>query len=339
MRIIDLEQRSADWHLWRWQGITATESSAILGLNPHKSLWRLWCEKIGRAKPPELDANPLVRYGREHEDAARKLFEQRHCEVVLPACVEYDGNPVFRASLDGLMASGEPVELKCPSAATLADVRARGRDSDAYRLYCVQVQHQLLVTEAQKGWLVFYDGEASPEPELIEFVIERDEAVIASILKQGQTFWESVLNGKEPAKDPARDLFIPQTDEQISDWCRLAVDYNAASAQVEALQAQIASLNAIRNRCKEKLAAMMGEYRFADYAGVALTRRVAQGAVDCEAFCRDKGLDVNELAKYRKPAKESWLIRSTGSLVPKDFVDPDMQESITAIERSEPMWY
>ncbi len=339
MRVLDLEQRSEAWHQWRWLGITATESAVILGRNPHKSPWRLWCEKVGRAKPADLDANPLVRYGREHEDDARRLFELQHCEVVLPVCVEYDANPIFRASLDGLTAEGEPVEFKCPSETTLSDVRKRGEKSDAYQLYLVQVQHQLLVTGARRGWLVFYDGHATDGQQLIEFEIARDDSLIASILTEGQAFWQSVLSGKEPKKDPARDLFIPRTEEQISDWCRLAVDYSAASAQIEELEAQISALNAVRSRCKDQLAAMMGEYRYADFGGVALTRRVSQGAVDYEKFCEAKGLDVSELAAFRKPAKESWLIRTSSSLVPKDFTDPDMEESLEAVDRTEPMWF
>lgn len=72
MCLLDLEQRSQTWLAWRQAGITATESSVILGLNPYMTPWRLWCEKVGRTQPADLSANPLVRFGIEHEDEVRQ---------------------------------------------------------------------------------------------------------------------------------------------------------------------------------------------------------------------------------------------------------------------------
>ena len=100
MRLLDLEQRSEAWLAWRQAGITATESSVILGLNPYMTPWRLWCEKVGRAQPADLSANPLVRFGIEHEDEVRQMFELKHLDVVMPACAEFDEDPIIRASFE-----------------------------------------------------------------------------------------------------------------------------------------------------------------------------------------------------------------------------------------------
>lgn len=126
MRLLELEQRSQAWLDWRRSGITATESAAILGLNPYMTPWRLWCEKVGRALFADLSSNPLVRFGIEHEDEVRQLFELKHLEVVMPVCGEFDEDALFRASFDGLTSAMEPVEIKCPSESTLADVRKKG---------------------------------------------------------------------------------------------------------------------------------------------------------------------------------------------------------------------
>lgn len=336
MFFVDLDQRTPEWQSWRWMGITATDSAAILGRSPYKSAWRLWCEKTGRALPPDLSANPKVRYGREMEEVVRQKFQLQHAEIILPQCAECSEDRLFRASFDGLTSSDEPVEIKCPSAVTLEDVKARGRDSDAFGLYNIQVQHQLLVAGARHGWLVFYDGERDA---LTEFEIERDDAVIAEIFKAGRAFWQLVVKDKEPKKDPLRDLYVPKTDEEVAQWCRLAADYASAAREVDDLKAQIEGLNAVRSRCKERLAAMMGDYRCADYAGVALTRRAAAGTVDYEKLCEAKGIAPAELDRFRKVAKESWLIRSTGSPMPKDFIDEAMEESLMAADRGEAMWF
>ena len=128
MRIVNLEQGTKEWLEWRRQGITATESSVILGLSPYKTVWRLWLEKLQKALPPDLSNNPLVRYGKETEEIARSLFEFEFGEVLFPTCAEY----------------------------VLEEVKNLGLESEAAKHYSVQVQHQLLVSGSPKGWLVFF---------------------------------------------------------------------------------------------------------------------------------------------------------------------------------------
>ena len=317
MIYVNLDQRTPEWLSWRFMGITATESAVILGLSPYKSLWRLWCEKTGRSRPADLSKNPLVTRGRLFEDAARQAFEVKHAEVLFPQCGEYSEEPLFRASFDGLTAEGEPVEIKCPSEKVLSEVKTFGRESEAFKLYYIQVQHQLLVAGAERGWLVFYDSKSG---DLTEFEIFSNENLIDEILTQGRSFWNAVVNEVEPKKDPQRDFFIPKTEGEIAEWSQLAADYISATREVENLKAQIERLNVNRNRCKESLASMMGEFRFADFAGVALTRRSVTGTVDYEKFCSAKGITPEELASYRKEAKESWLVRLTDSSIPKSLV-------------------
>jgi|GEM_PF-441325 len=135
MKYVELDQRSDVWFKWREKGITATEAVAISGHSEFATPWRVWAEKTGRVLPPDLSGNPYVQYGIEHEDEVRNLFMVKHEDVVMPACGEWDQNPVFRASFDGLNSQGEPVEIKCPGESTLEDVLARGLSSDAYQMY------------------------------------------------------------------------------------------------------------------------------------------------------------------------------------------------------------
>ena len=307
MIYVDLDQRTPEWLSWRFMGITATESAVILGRSPYKTPWQLWCEKTGKSVPADLSKNPLVRQGRELEPVARQAFEFKHAEVLFPQCAEYSAEPLFRASFDGLTADEEPVEIKCPSEKVLSDVKTFGTESEAFRLYNIQVQHQLLVAGAEHGWLVFFDSKTG---ELTEFEMFSDEMLIADILKAGRTFWKAVLDDVEPKKDAARDFYVPKTSGEIHEWSHLAAQYISASGEVQNLKAQIERLNAERSRCKDGLTSMMGDFRFADYAGVALTRRMATGTVDYEKLCKAKGISSEELASFRKKPRESWLIRT-----------------------------
>ena len=337
MRLLELEQRSQAWFDWRRNGITATESAAILGLNPYVTPWRLWCEKVGRALPADLSSNPLVRFGIEHEDEVRQLFELKHLEVVMPACGEFDEDALFRASFDGLTSAMEPVEIKCPSESTLVDVRQNGLESAAGRLYRIQVQHQLMVSGAQHGWLVCFDRTTN---DLIEFVIERDEELIAEIRSKGREFFDRfVAKRKEPPKDPTRDIYVPKGDVEIARWNQFAADYAAAQKATDALQEQIDAYTAIKNRCRDELTAMMGQFLHADFAGVAITKRALRGTVNYKDFLQAKGIAESELEAFRGKGSESWLVRVTHENLPKDFQDEELEALLTQAQPTEDLWF
>ena len=277
MHIIDLDQRTDAWKAWRNQGITATDSTVILGASPYKTPWRLWAEKVGKILPPDLSKNPNVQRGVALEDEARRLFQNKHLTCVMPACAESDVDPIFRASFDGLTPLNEPVEFKCPGEKVLAEVRTEGLKAKTVQMYSVQVQHQMLVSGSNRGWLVFYD---STTKELIEFEIQRDETIIKRLLAEGRKFYESVTKKIEPPKDPLRDAFLPAEGEERMRWIAAARDFAQADREIEALQARINQLTVSRDEAKEKLISMMGNNALADFAGVSLTRSAVKGRVD-----------------------------------------------------------
>lgn len=333
MRFIELDQRTDEWKKWRLEGITATESGVILGLSPYKTPWRLWMEKTGRATPPDLSGNPFVRYGVEHEDDARMVFEHEHQTCVLPACAEYDGDPIFRASFDGLTPDNEPVEIKCPSPSMLEDVLANGTSSKAYRTYYPQVQHQLLVSEAQKGWLVFYD-----DGRIHEFEIARDEAMIAEILEKGKAFRELIVRDKAPPKDPSRDVFIPE-GEDAETWISLARCWLEADLEVARLKEAVERQQGIMAAALKGLCALMpSDAAEADFAGISVKRSSVQGRVDYKKLIADKGIDESEVEAYRGQPTERINIRATGSDMPKDIVDTGLAEKLETEVDSSLFW-
>lgn len=58
-------------------------------------------------------------------------------------------------------------------------------------MYWVQVQHQILVANSTRGWLVFYF-----EDQLIEFEIQRDAAFLTELQETALQFWELVQTKK-----------------------------------------------------------------------------------------------------------------------------------------------
>lgn len=189
-----LEQRTPEWFEWRRNGITATESPIIAGISPYSTARRLRDEKRGIIKARE--ANPFaVRRGILFEAAALELWCRKHDDFALPACCEWSQDRKYRASFDGLPASGRPVEIKCFGRKNLKEIGARGLDAKCVQHCIMQVQHQLLVAEADLGCLVFYDPDSTEG--IHEFEIARDEKTVRAIVERGNVFWECVLSGKE----------------------------------------------------------------------------------------------------------------------------------------------
>lgn len=335
MKEVRLEQKSDQWKSWRRNGVTATESAVIAGKSPFMTPWRLWMIKAGKMLEPDLSSVPAIRFGVEHEPIARRMFESTHDTLVVPTCGEFDEDPVFRASFDGLTLDGEPVEIKCPQETTLADVRANGRQSEAFRLYYTQVQHQLLVSGAARGWLVFLDND-----HLIEFEVARDEAAIASIRSAGRQFWESLLAGKAPAKDPMRDVFEPQGEENIERWVQTAKELKSVLERISELEKACVPLKEQKSRLTKELTQMMGQACSANFAGIALTRRTSAGSINTEKLMQAHGLTLADINACREKGSESWLVRSVECNHDKAWApDESFDQMIDSIEPAPTLWW
>ena len=325
MKYVELEQRSDVWFKWREKGITATEAVAISGHSEFATPWRVWAEKTGRVLPPDLSGNPYVQYGIEHEDEVRNLFMVKHEDVVMPACGEWDQNPVFRASFDGLNSQGEPVEIKCPGESTLEDVLARGLSSDAYQMYQWQVQWQMMVADAPRGWLVFYLG----DDKILDFEVARDNDKIAELRNKCSEFWKkNILVDKAPDKIPERDLYVPKGDDLIT-WGRAAADYRRIKEEID-------RLSLLLEEPKQTLIRLMGDYRNADFYGVSVCQYTQRGSIDYKSVLTQRGqpLTEDELNNYRRESRNIQKVTLSQSEYPRDFVperNADIAEAIHTI--------
>lgn len=324
MEYVVLNQRSDAWLKWRLQGITATEAVAISGHNPYVTPWRVWAEKTGRIATRDLSDNPYVRYGVEHEDEVRNLFMQKHLEVVTPACGEFDEYRIFRASFDGLNVRDEPVELKCPGESTLEDVLARGEKSDAYQLYQWQVQWQIMVSGASKGWLVFYLRNGK----ILDFEIPRDEAMISEMKDKCQSFWEkNIQKDKAPDKIPERDLYVPSGDDLIA-WGRAATDYRRIKEEID-------RLTKLLEEPKGRLLSLMGEFKNADFYGISICQYIQKGAIDYKQILAKRGIQLTEqeIETCRRKSNDVTKVSLSKSEFPQDFI-PEKNEEISEAIRT-----
>ena len=329
MKYTFLEQGTEQWLAWREEGLTATESAVVLGLSPYKTPWRLWAEKTHYLRVLDISDDPFVRYGREHEPIARRAYEVQTNDELLVVCGEYEEDPRFRASFDGIDKDGAPVEFKCPCRIIFNDVKAKKTESDAFKLYYIQVQHQIMVADADHGHLVFFNGENG---EMVVFRIQRDKRLIRRILREGDLFCEKVRRRSPPPKDPKRDLVIP-SGKSSAQWMKAASEILIASQKIRECELRIEELRTKIAPARETIDKLMGDCANADYGGLIVSRSLPSGRVDYAKMVHDLlGRDPTEaeLALYRPAPIEKLRIRPSKkgeSLILDEEVQTEMQEN------------
>jgi putative phage-type endonuclease len=191
----------AHWHELRKQCVGASESPALFGLLPWKTLWQLHMEKTGKLDAPDLDDVKHIKQGKHFEPAIAAWACQKF-DITLNKVHRYlidDECQRMGASLDyEWVGTGEriPTELKWV-------VRADDRweyDGDvitqAPDYYLVQIQHQLACSGAARGQLIaFINGDVR------RAMYERRDGVITALRERVTEFWADVDAGKEPAID------------------------------------------------------------------------------------------------------------------------------------------
>lgn len=292
MKVVDIRQRSKAWHVWRKLGVTATSAAVIVNQNPDKTTWRLWAELVGKVMPPDLSVIPQVRIAMMLESHALAWFEERYDTTLLSLCGESSKYPVIRASFDGVTERDEPVEVKVLSDTNFFNVMEMREESFHYKLYRWQVLHQMFVSEGKKGYLVFYHARQEP----IVFEIARDEVAIARMVEAELAFWELVRKGKEPVKDPLRDIFQPE-GEALIEWSTLAAEMRNLEVVKRQHATELAEIDAKQKALQKSLLGLMGNNMLADCEGVRLTRYMQSGRVSWREIVMNLDPKFDE-AKY-----------------------------------------
>lgn len=304
---IKLDQRTPEWHKWRNEGITATDSPVIAGISPYNSAWHLFGEKLGTLEPRPVNEF-AVRRGVLNESTALELWNQKHDEFALPACIEWKQDRKWRASLDGLTADGDVVEIKCFGNEHLKEVDEKGLDAPFLQYCLVQVHHQIMVADAKRAFFVLYDP--NYEGKIREFLIERDEDKIKEIRERGEAFWKALKEGKNPY---APDAYEPSSEEDRGQWNALVGEYLSISAEIKALDEKREALDKRLEEVKVKFRRLMPEDQaVADYGGILVRHQFSRGAIDYKkVYLSETPKELRksdaELEAYRRKPVEKWV--------------------------------
>lgn len=192
---------SPDQKSQRLDGITATDVAAICGLHPHKSAIDVWLEKTGQS-PPSPDTE-RSKWGDILEPVVRRDYEERHdVRVDVPGTLTDLEHAWMMATPDGLVhqrGAADPdrgLEIKTH---TFRIAHLYGDPgSDQIPLWeLVQCMWGMAVTDLERWDLcAFIDNQPT------DYIIDRDDEAIGTLIEKAERFYVDCVQGGEP---PAPD--------------------------------------------------------------------------------------------------------------------------------------
>ena len=274
--MINLKQGSAEWLAHREKYRNASETPAVMGESPWITPYQLWELRTGRR---EQEVNYAMRRGTELEPAARAAYEIMTGLVMQPA-VMVDGD--YSASLDGITFDRSLiVEIKCPLRGANSALWQQVVQGDVPQHYWLQVQHQLMVSGAERAEFYVFNGDAQ-------------EGIALDVLPEAEAFdkicaaWDAfILHIREdaPPELTERDRQV-RTDEA---WAEAAALY---ASRKTALDSAKTELDQARSDLLE-----LADHPSVTGGGVTVTRFFKKGAVDYRKAATEAGAD---LEAYRK---------------------------------------
>ena len=286
-KVIRLKQKTPEWKKWRETGIGASDAPVIMEKSPWSTPYRLYIEKTtGQSFFKE---NGATLKGRVLEDKARKSAEKKLNKVFSTKCYQHEKYPWMLASLDGISKEGEILEIKCPYKPEDPNSDHQlAREGKIPEKYHPQLQHQLEVTGAKKGYYYSFDGSDG-----VVVPFERDEVFIKELIEKEKIFWDCVKN-LNPPKFTDKDYRV--IDEKHP--CEKADKVIALRKVIEEAKKELNPLEEeLKNCYAHDMSAIIGKLK--------ITRFTKKGPINYHVVPELKGVD---LEPYRKASSIAFRL-------------------------------
>lgn len=289
--IMQIEQRSAEWHEQRIGKVTGSVVGGILEHAPYMTRGSVMRQMV-RAYHKEMsefnDNNPAVQWGSANEDGAIVEFTMETGLSVIPApFVSYED--WAGASPDGYVDHGGLIEVKCP-------YKFRKESNPKFQTakdqphYYDQMQFQMICTGEEKCY--FYQW--APNGSELE-IVKKDENWAVENIPKLKSFYNDYLNEID---NPDHLAPLRQTID-TPDAVKLVNEYDELGDALDrAKQRQGEIMDAL---------VLLADGKDAIVAGRNLTRMERAGSVSYAKAIKDLAPDA-DLEKYRGKASEFWRL-------------------------------
>ena len=258
--IMTVEQAASDHEAWeklRMQGIGGSDVAVIMGYNPWKKPYALYCEKVGLVPPEDLSDNEAVEWGTKLEPiVAQKFSEVTGKKLKRWGTVCNPAAPWQMANFDRLIV-GEDCGLECKTANAFKKEEWEG-DSvpDAY--YC-QIQWSQFLSGFNGWWIACLIGGQHFEYKYVP----RNDAFIAEMLEKVTDFWENhvvakvppEVDGSESCTDALKKAYPESNGVEIA----LPSQANDIIARLDELDKTAALIKEQQEQAKNQLKLLLGD--------------------------------------------------------------------------------
>lgn len=293
-----------EWLAKRRTGISGTDVSAILGINPWASPLDVWLDKRGQAEPRA--ESMAMKLGNLLEPVVATLYaDETGAELVDPGFLRHPSRDWHIGTPDRITVDGTLIEIK--TARSGNDWGEPGTDQIP-RHYLTQVAWYLALTELQVAHVAVLVGAS----DFRRYVVQRDLELEGVLVERCEAFWKgNVLEGQMPAVDGSESAaryiasrfprnvepLRPATEDEIALARRLAAA-RAATDAAEREQAEAENL----------LKAAIGDAEGLDLGALGkITWKASKGreSVDWKALAAEANIPSELIARHTKTGEAS----------------------------------
>lgn len=289
---LNLDKKS--WLRYRKRGIGGSDAGAVCGLNPYRTAIQVYYDKTSD-EIEEID-NEAMRQGREFEDYVAGRFCEASGKKVRRANAMYydEKNPFMLADVDRMVV-GENAGLECKTASPyMAEKWEDGKIPLSYQIQC---HHYMSVcnTEAWYIAVLIYGKEFK------YYRIERDEQVIADLIRIEKEFWyDHVMKRVMPDPDGSKtaDAAIAERFKISRDITIPLSGFDARLKRREELLSVMGHMEAEKRQIDQELKLYLGDAEMAENEHYRVSwKNVSRSSLD-ERRLKEEQPEVYE--KYRR---------------------------------------
>lgn len=298
--VATLNMEKQEWLMYRKKGIGGSDAGAICGVNPYRSAMQVYQDKV--SEETEETDNEAMRQGREFEDyVARRFMEASGKKVRRANAMFYDEkHPFMLADVDRLVV-GENAGLECKTASPfMADKWEDGKVPLSYQIQCYHYM-SVMNTDAWYIAVLIYGRD-------FKFCkIERDEKILADLIRIEQDFWENhVMRGILPEPDGSEltDSVIAEYYRQSNAQSILLSGFDERLLRRQKLTEEIERMETEKRRIEQELKLYLGEAEAAENERYRVSwKNVESIRVDAKRLKEEKPeiyQQYSSLSQYRR---------------------------------------
>ena len=283
-----------EWLNYRKQGIGGSDAGAVCGLNPYKTAMEVYQDKVS-SETEDFD-NEAMRQGRDFEDYVARRFTEVTGKKVRRANAMFchETYPFMRADVDRMVV-GEKAGLECKTASPfLAD---KWQDGQVPIHYYIQCLHYMTVCDVDAWYIaVLIFGR-----EFKYYRMERDEEMIADLIRIEQDFWQNhVLKGQMPSPDGSKlaDSVIAEYYKQTIAETIPLTGFNEKIKRRQELSEIIGKMDTEKRQIEQELKLYLGEAEIAENEQYRVSWKAVQSNRLDEKRLKEEQPEIYE--KYKK---------------------------------------